>query len=114
MQILTDAVGNVLVRLREGSIVAELLSGARLQNSTLAAGMGDITVLIPSNLALTVQAVNESGGSGRINSDFPQVRPRAGGFPGAGPMVAEGALNGGGPMLRVNVTGGTIYLRRTK
>jgi len=62
---------------------------------------------------LTVQAVNESGGSGRISSDFPQVRPQAGGLPG-GPVMAEGALNGGGPLLRVNVVGGTIYLRRAK
>jgi hypothetical protein len=31
-----------------------------------------------------------------------------------GPLVAEGALNGGGPLLRVNVVGGTIYLRRAK
>jgi hypothetical protein len=31
-----------------------------------------------------------------------------------GPVVAQGALNGGGPVLRVNVVGGTIYLRREK
>jgi len=30
------------------------------------------------------------------------------------PVVAEGALNGGGPVLRLNVVGGTIYLRRQK
>jgi hypothetical protein len=58
--------------------------------------------------------VNESGGSGRINSDFPQVRPQTGGMPGVGPLMAEGALNGGGPLLRVNVVAGTIYLRRAK
>jgi hypothetical protein len=111
---LRNVAGAVHAFANSGSILAELVSGHSLADSVLSTNAGDITVLIPSNLALTVQAVNESGGSGRINSDFPQVRPRAGGFPGAGPMVAEGALNGGGPMLRVNVTGGTIYLRRTK
>jgi hypothetical protein len=29
-------------------------------------------------------------------------------------VLAEGALNGGGPVLRINVNGGTIYLRREK
>ena len=34
--------------------------------------------------------------------------------PGASPVLAEGALNGGGPVLHINVNGGTIYLRRPK
>jgi hypothetical protein len=88
-------------------------SGHGMADSILSTNAGDITVFIPSNLALTIQAVNESGGSGRINSDFPQVRTQPGALPG-GPLVAEGALNGGGPLLRVNVVGGTIYLRRAK
>ena len=97
--------------------MAELVSGGNvpghaMTDSILSTNAGDITVLIPSNLALTVQAINESGGAGRINSDFPQVRPPSGGSPGAGPLVAEGMINGGGPMLRINVTGGTVYLRR--
>jgi len=114
---LRNVAGAVHAFANSGSIMAELgwgrdLSGKGMADSILSTNAGDITVLIPSNLALTVQATNESGGSGRINSDFPQVRPRAGGSPGTGPLVAEGALNGGGPLLRVNVVGGTIYLRR--
>jgi hypothetical protein len=80
----------------------------------LSTNAGDITVLIPSNVALTIQATNETGGSGRIISDFAQVPVKTGGQSGMGPAVAEGALNGGGPLLRVNATGGTIYLRREK
>ena len=30
------------------------------------------------------------------------------------PLIAEGALNGGGPVLRIFASGGTIYLRRQK
>jgi hypothetical protein len=111
---LRNVSGAVHAFANSGSIMAELVSGQSMVDSILSTNAGDITVLIPSNLALTVQASNESGGSGRINSDFPQVRPRTGGLPGVGPLVAEGSLNGGGPLLRVNVTGGTIYLRRTK
>lgn len=111
---LRDAGGSIRAVANSGSILAELGAAKTLQNSVLSTNAGDITVLIPSNLRLTVEATNESAGEGRINSDFPEVRPRAAAFPGVGPVVAEGALNGGGPMLRVNVTGGTIYLRRAK
>jgi hypothetical protein len=113
---LRNVAGAVHAFANSGSIMAELVSGVdasgrAMADSILSTNAGDITVLIPSNLALTVQAVNESGGSGRINSDFPQVHVQAGGPPG-GPLMARGALNGGGPLLRVNVMGGTIYFRR--
>jgi hypothetical protein len=95
-----------------GSIMAELLSGNRIMDSTLSTNAGDITVFISSNLPLTVMARNESAGSvGRIVSDFPEIQPRSAGY---SPVVAQGALNGGGPVLRINVIGGTIYLRRQK
>jgi hypothetical protein len=61
-----------------------------------------------------VQAINESGGGGRINSEFSQVPSRTGGYPGMGPLIVEGSLNGGGPKLRVNVMEGTIYLRKLR
>src|ERR1700722_8745083 len=107
-----NVAGAVHAFANSGSIMAELVAGRAMTDSILSTNAGDITVVVTSNLALTVRASNESGGSGRINSDFPQVRARVGGLPGMGPLVAEGALNGGGPLLRVNVTGGTIYLRR--
>ncbi len=98
-----------------GSIMAELLSGNRIQDSMLSTNAGDITVFIASNIPLTVLARNDSGGaSGRIISDFKEIRVKEGSLPGASPVLAEGALNGGGPLLRINVNGGTIYLRRQK
>jgi DUF4097 and DUF4098 domain-containing protein YvlB len=96
-----------------GSILAELLAGTRLEESLLAAGAGDITVLIPSNLALSVMARNDSGGNPRIISDFSEVRARIIGF-SLPPLVAEGSINGGGPLLRINAAAGTIYLRKLK
>lgn len=98
-----------------GSIMAELLSGNRIQDSMLSTNAGDITVFIASNIPLTVMARNDSGGvSGRIISDFKEIRVKEGSWPGVSPVLAEGALNGGGPLLRINVNGGTIYLRRQK
>ncbi len=83
---LRNVAGAVHAFANSGSIMAELVSGGgsghSMADSILSTNAGDITVLIPSNLALTVQAINESGGSGRINSDFPQVRPQAGGAAG--------------------------------
>jgi DUF4097 and DUF4098 domain-containing protein YvlB len=94
-----------------GNILAELLNGARMQDSSLVAGTGDITVLIPSNLAVSVMARNSSGGTPRIVSDFPEIRVTPSKFFQA-PMVGQGALNGGGPVLNLNVSSGVIYLRR--
>lgn len=109
---LRNVAGPVHAFANSGSIMADFAGGS-IAESVLSTNAGDITVLLPSNVALTVQAMNESGGTGRIVSDFPQVRMESGRIPG-GPVVAEGSLNGGGPMLRVNVVGGTIYLRRAK
>jgi DUF4097 and DUF4098 domain-containing protein YvlB len=111
---LRNSGGPVRAFANSGSILAELDSARNIQDSVLSTNAGDITVVIPSNLRLTIEASNESGGDGRIRSDFPEIHSRGGVFGGAGPLMVEGALNGGGPMLRVNVVGGTIYLRRAK
>ena len=96
-----------------GSILAELLSGTRIEDSLLSTNAGDITVLLSSNIPITVQARNETAGNGRrIISDFPEIRIRNAGA--TIPLMAEGMLNGGGPVLRIFASGGTIYLRRQK
>ncbi len=105
--------GALLAATASGNILAEIPSNARLEDSNLTTGRGDVTVFIPSNLAVTVQAHNEGKGMlGRIVSDFPEIQVRLGRFREARPAIAEGALNGGGPQLWISATGGTIYLRR--
>ncbi|HYV63137.1 MAG TPA: hypothetical protein VE958_10710 [Bryobacteraceae bacterium] len=94
-----------------GSILAELLTGARMQDSSLVAGAGDITVLIPSNLAVSVMARNSTGGAPRIISEFPEIRVTPTRF-FQSPLVGQGAINGGGPVLSLNASSGVIYLRR--
>jgi DUF4097 and DUF4098 domain-containing protein YvlB len=94
-----------------GSILAELLPGIELRDSSLHALVGDITVYIPSNIAVSIRAWNDGGnGRGRIISDFPEVQADSG---RRGPAKAEGVLNGGGPLLRISASG-NIYLRRQK
>ena len=98
------------------SILAELCQGTRIEDSTLSTNAGDITVFH------FVQSTVDGGGQKRIgrrdgqdhfrfSGDSRRIRPAS---PARAPVVAEGALNGGGPMLRINVIGGTIYLRRQK
>ena len=112
---LRNVAGALRASTAAGSILAELLSGNRIEDSTLSTNAGDITVFIASNLPLTVSARNESAGAmGRIISDFPEIHVKAISAAGANPVVAEGALNGGGAVLHINVVGGTIYLRRQK
>lgn len=112
---LRSVAGALQASTNAGSIWVELLAGHALQNSMLSTRAGDITVLIPSNVPVTIVASNGSAGTlGRIVSDFPEIRVRPVSQPGNAPVVAEGALDGGGPVLHINVVGGTIYLRRRK
>ena len=109
---LTGVSGEVNCATAAGSILAELLTGRVLANSFLSTGSGDITVIIPSNLAVTIKALNESlGRLGRIVSDFPEVREETA-VPGR--IIAAGAINGGGPLLTIAAAEGTIFLRRQK
>jgi hypothetical protein len=106
---LKDVSGRVNVSVAKGAILAELAARAALMESLLRSAAGDITVWIPSNLAVTIRAENETPGRyGRLVSEFPEIRPPA----GRGPMAVQGELNGGGPILRIAAAQGTIFLRR--
>ena len=107
------ASGPLNVAAAAGSILAQLLAGGRLEDSSLVAGSGDITVLIPSNIAVSVAARTETGGPVRIISDFPEIKVNSAALFQA-PLVAQGSINGGGPVLRLNAGRGVIYLKRIK
>lgn len=108
---LVGANGVLSVSAAIGSILAELMAGARLKDSSLMAASGDITVMIPSNLGLRVMATNQTGGVPRIQSDFSGVQLRMLNFDR--PALADGLINGGGPTLLLSGSG-MIYLRRVK
>src|SRR5437762_295531 len=92
-----------------GNISAALLANHTFTDSFLTTGSGDITVFIPSNLGLTIRAENESADSlRRIISEFPGLPVRLLG----NAVVAEGPINGGGALLRIKGTGGTIYIKK--
>lgn len=107
--------GPLNVSTLSGNIVTELLAGVALEDSFLNTGAGDVTVYIPSNFPVTVRARNESLGRVKaIVSDFPEIRVKPAGLTASSPLLAEGELNGGGPLLRILAAGGTIYLRKQR
>jgi DUF4097 and DUF4098 domain-containing protein YvlB len=105
---LANITGPMRVATSMGSINASLL-GSRIGDSYLATGNGDITVLIPSNVGVTIQAQNSMADTlRRIISDFAVIQPRRQGTR----VVAEGQVNGGGPLLQISGTGGTIFIKK--
>jgi DUF4097 and DUF4098 domain-containing protein YvlB len=106
----SNIMGPMRVSTAMGSILANLV-GSRIADSLLATANGDITVVIPSNVGVTVRADNElSDTTRRIASDFSSIRTRRQGTH----LVAEGPVNGGGPVLQIAAAGGTIYIRRQR
>ena len=100
--------GAMRVATAMGDILASLMGG-RMADSFLSSGNGDITVMIPSNVGVTIQAENAMADSARrIVSEFPQIPVRVVGMR----VVAEGAVNGGGPVLHVSASSGTIFIKR--
>jgi len=79
-----------------------------IEDSRLSTGAGDITVFIPSNLAVNVEALSQASPRPRILSEFPEIKL----LPRAQAVQARGSLNGGGPRLRLSASGGTIHLRK--
>jgi DUF4097 and DUF4098 domain-containing protein YvlB len=105
---LSNIGGTIRVATSMGNILASL-AGSGLSNSYMATGFGDITVLIPSNLGVTIQAEDDMADTvQRIVSDFAALQPRRQGTR----IIAEGPINGGGPLLQISGMGGTIFIKR--
>ncbi len=76
---LVEVSGSVRASTVSGSVFATFAAGAPIEQSYLATNRGDITVLLPSTLAVTVKAMNESAGwVGRMNSEFDEIRSTTG------------------------------------
>ncbi|MBA3973697.1 MAG: hypothetical protein C0504_05690 [Candidatus Solibacter sp.] len=106
--------GPVRATTTSGPIVAGFTRNATLATSFLSSGAGDLTVHLPSNLSVTVKALNESSGwLGAIASEFPEIQARQP-TSGYGSAFAQGDLNGGGPLLMLSVSRGSIFVKRAR
>jgi len=100
-----------------GPITAAFVSGhGAFTDSSLHTAAGDVSVCLPANLPVTVHASSDmTNGRGITSDDFPQLKLiTTGGDYGPKAMSAEGALNGGGPMLKIRTTMGQISLQRCR
>lgn len=98
--------GSVIASTTLGNIIASLFDARLPSNSFLETGGGDITVLIPSNISVTLAATC-TGGAGAIVSDYPVTLCTRGPV-----LTAEGRINGGGPVLQIAARGGTISIKK--
>lgn len=97
-----------------GPITVEFVSNHGVfTDSSLHTAAGDVSVCLPLKLPVTVHASSDMTNGRGILSDFPGLKiTTSGGNYGPKAMYAEGALNGGGPMLRVRTTMGQITFRQ--
>jgi len=107
---LSNIAGPMRVSTSLGNIMAALLLNSRLSaDSFLATANGDITVMIPSNVGVTIRAQNDLADTlRRIQSEYPVITVRRQGRL----VVAEGKVNGGGPLLQISATVGTIFIKK--
>jgi DUF4097 and DUF4098 domain-containing protein YvlB len=81
-------------------------------NSSLQTSVGDISVTLPSDLPITIEASIDLAAGHTIDSDFPEI-PVSNEPDGPDRiLVAKGKLNGGGPTLRIHTTNGDIRIKR--
>ena len=106
--------GGVRAETGSGPIIATLAQGEGFTPSRLETSAGDITVYVPAGLKVTIRAQVEVGrGDGIRASDFPEIKiTKSNETYGPREMFAEGNLNGGGPLLKVHTTTGTIEFKR--
>ncbi|HTS63460.1 MAG TPA: hypothetical protein VMH28_15655 [Candidatus Acidoferrales bacterium] len=104
----TNIAGPMRVSTSLGNIMATLVGG-KLADSYLATANGDITVLIPSNVGVNIHAQNALADTmRRILTEYNSVTVRRQGRQ----LIAEGQVNGGGPLLQISAIAGTIFIRK--
>ncbi len=97
-----------------GGITVKLVNtGGERLDSALETGAGDITVYIAPDVALNLRATVDMGNGHRITSDFADIHVSSEGDQwGPKTLIAEGRLNGGGPLVKVHTSSGDICIKR--
>jgi hypothetical protein len=96
-----------------GPILAQIdASPQTFRNSSLESSAGDIQVLLPPTLPVTLSAVINNAAGHRILTDFPvTVGSQQYGL-ASGEVHAHGAVAGGGPLLNLRANMGNIEIRK--
>jgi hypothetical protein len=96
-----------------GAITVKLVNtGSERHDSDLETAAGDITVYVASDVAINVRASVDMGSGHKITSDFQEIHIVSEGDQWSKSLTADGALNGGGPTLKVHTSSGDICIKR--
>jgi DUF4097 and DUF4098 domain-containing protein YvlB len=96
-----------------GAILAQVDADLKMfVASELQTSAGDIQVFLPPNLPLTVDATIDMAAGHKIVSDFPLNIQKEGKAFAPIKVWGEGALNGGGEVLRLRTVAGNIEIRK--
>jgi hypothetical protein len=111
---LNNVAGRVIATSAAGPIRAYFVAGRPMGDSLLETTAGTIIVWLPASIAVRVDAVIDfASGSNRIQSAFDSITVQhSDGEFGSGRVVAEGIINGGGPLLRIRNTNGRIEIQK--
>jgi putative adhesin len=110
---LTEVDGAVRASTGTGGITAWFVSPPKQTGACdLQSGDGDIIVYLPRQLPVTIDAQIQHGNEHRVFADpaFPLRVSYDDASDGSRRVRAEGALNGGGEVLRLRTTAGNIHL----
>jgi hypothetical protein len=110
---LLQAMSFVMAQTGAGHILAQIDANRKsFGPSRLDTQVGDVDVLLPPSLPLSIHAAIENGFGHRIVSDFPvKVVQQGGGFM-MGPVTGTGEVMGGGEPLNLQTVMGSILIRR--
>jgi DUF4097 and DUF4098 domain-containing protein YvlB len=97
-----------------GTIVARFVGSGEHTDSKLETGSGDITVYLAPDVHFTIRASIEIANGHKIYSEFPELKVQTEGEWGAQTSVAEGSLNGGGPLLKVHTATGNVWIKHAQ
>ena len=97
-----------------GSIQADFASAGAFSDSDLQTWHGDVTVILPEALPVTIRALIDNPVGHRIQSDFPLKIFRDAESAGRPMEVAEGSIAGGGSLLKVRTLGGNILILKAR
>jgi hypothetical protein len=99
-----------------GTITAEFVGGrGAFTDSLLRTSAGDVVVYLNGSVPCTIHASSELASGQGIRSEFPELKITSeGGTYGPRSVMADGAINGGGQILKIRTTIGQIEIRKAK
>ncbi|HYN14518.1 MAG TPA: hypothetical protein VES66_01860 [Terriglobales bacterium] len=105
----------VTAKTAAGPIYAEFTATkGNFSESYLETSVGDVIVYLPPDLPVIVRAVIDAAMGHKMITDFSEVKITSEGGEWAREIYGQGAINGGGPLLKIRTTAGNIELRRGK